>query len=56
MRPRIVGSRPAGLIAPPWFGDDGGGVVLPGAVLERVGLTAPLMDPDQAVLIEAVRE
>ncbi|WP_315502782.1 alpha-galactosidase [Actinomyces radicidentis] len=55
VRPRIIGSRPAGLVAPPWFGDAGEGVVLPGAVLERVGLTAPFMDPDQAVLIEAVR-
>lgn len=55
VRPRIIGSRPAGLIAPAWFGDDEG-VVLTGAVLERVGLTAPFMHPDQAILIEAVRQ
>jgi alpha-galactosidase len=35
----------------PWLGN---GVELPGAVLTRVGVAAPLLNPDQAVLLHAV--
>ena len=54
IRPAIVGAVPSGLVAPPWWGDrtDGfPGTVLTGATLEHVGVAAPIMHPDQAVLL-----
>lgn len=46
--------RPHGLIAPDWMTRalDGEEVVLPGSALLRAGLDAPVLDPEQAILLE----
>lgn len=58
LRPVLIGGRPSNLIPPPWLdralAEDG--LVLPGAALERSGLTAPLLDPEQGLLFSLVRE
>lgn len=54
VRPRVLGQAPSGLVAPPWF-NDGEGVVVTGAVAGSVGLVAPALNPDQALLIEIER-
>ena len=43
--PRVVQDAP-----PPWFA--AGGVDLPGAVLSEIGLPAPLLSPQQALMLE----
>ncbi len=55
VRPVRIGSAPSGLIAPPWFGPHWEGVSATGAQLAAVGLTAPVLHPDQSLLIEAQR-
>lgn len=55
IRPRLVGTPPSGLVAPPWFGDDGEGLEMTGALAAAVGLTVPVMDPDQAILVEVAQ-
>ncbi|MBE6481875.1 MAG: alpha-galactosidase [Actinomyces ruminicola] len=55
VRPLRVGSEPSGLVAPPWFGEGNEGVSSTGAQLAAVGLTAPVLHPDQSLLIEAFR-
>ncbi|MDH6237641.1 alpha-galactosidase [Cryobacterium sp. CG_9.6] len=49
VRPLVVGPLPRTLqtVAPLWLAD---GVVLSGAILARVGLAAPLLTPEQAIL------
>ena len=46
--------RPHGLIAPVWMRRalDGEAVVLPGSALLRAGIDAPVLDPEQAILLE----
>ena len=52
VRPQPPGDVPAGLgfVAPAWLA---GGVTLPGAVLGHAGLRAPLLFPEQLLLIRA---
>ncbi|MEP6799537.1 MAG: alpha-galactosidase [Lapillicoccus sp.] len=60
VRPALVGAAPSGLGPPQWWGEPVGGdypgVVATGAALERTGLAAALLNPDQALLylVEAV--
>jgi alpha-galactosidase len=59
IRPVLVGSRPSGLEAPAWWGSESAGypgAVLPGAALAEVGVAAPIVHPDQAVLFHAERQ
>ena len=58
LRPLSVGERPSNLIRPPWLqrAAEEDGVILPGAVLTRSGLTAPLFDPEHGMLLSLVRE
>jgi alpha-galactosidase len=59
IRPVLVGSRPSGLEAPAWWGPESAGypgAVLPGAALAEVGVAAPIVHPDQAVLFHAERQ
>jgi alpha-galactosidase len=59
IRPMLVGNRPSGLEAPAWWGPEGAGYpgsVLSGAALAEVGVAAPIMHPDQAVLFHAERQ
>ena len=55
-RYRVVTLRPGGEpravqdAPPPWYAD--GGIDLPGAVLGEIGLTMPLLSPQQAVVLE----
>ncbi len=54
IRPAIVGEVPSGLVPPPWWGDESEGypgTVLSGSTLEHVGVAAPILHPDQAVLL-----
>ena len=55
VRPVFVGSVPSGLRAPRWWGEPAGslfpGAVFPGAALEHTGVAAPVVHPDQVVLI-----
>lgn len=53
LRPRIIGTPPEGLVAPPWFGDGLQGVVMTGRALRCHGVALPLLDPDQGLLLEA---
>ncbi len=57
LRPVIVGTPPVGLRDPHWWGPapDHPGAVFSGAVLAEVGVAAPLVFPDQVVLLHAVR-
>lgn len=52
IRPVLVGEEPAGLQLPPW-GEQG--VAMSGAALAGIGVQAPALFPDQALIIE-VRE
>lgn len=54
VRPLLVGEPPAGLQAARWWGaaPDYPGNVFTGAVLEQVGVAAPIIFPDQVVLLE----
>ena len=55
VRPVIVGAAPSGLKPPQWWGGPGfPGAVFTGAALELVGVAAPIVHPDQVVLIEVV--
>ncbi len=72
IRPVIVGNAPSGLVAPPWFGlaDDYErtdlrefsysqhipGIVMTGQALQQVGVHAPRLHPDQALLIDITEE
>ena len=59
IRPMLVGSRPWGLEAPAWWGPESAGYpgsVLSGAALAEVGVAAPIVHPDQAVLFHAERQ
>ncbi|MGO2558777.1 alpha-galactosidase [Brachybacterium sp.] len=58
LRPLLIGERPSNLIPPPWLERalEEDGLALPGAVLVRSGLTAPLLDPEQGLLFSLVRE
>jgi alpha-galactosidase len=58
VRPVLIGARPSGLKPPRWWGaPDFPGVVLTGAALERAGVAAPILHPDQVALLrmDAVR-
>jgi alpha-galactosidase len=58
VRPVIVGAAPSGLRAPAWWGserDGYPGTVLSGAGLAEVGVTPPVVHPDQAVLFRVER-
>ena len=57
LRPLLVGPPPAGLRAPLWWGPgpDHPGAVLSGAAIEHVGVAAPVVAPDQVVLLHAER-
>jgi len=52
VRPLLPGALPAGLVAPPWFGPTGRGVVVSGGVLLRSGLRMPPIAPEHALVIE----
>jgi alpha-galactosidase len=55
VRPVLVGPAPSGLRPPQWWGAaeaDHPGAVLTGAALEHVGVAAPIVHPDQAVLLQ----
>jgi alpha-galactosidase len=55
VRPVIVGAAPSGLKPPQWWGGPGfPGAVFTGAALELVGVAAPIVHPDQVVLVEVV--
>jgi len=58
LRPLLIGERPSNLITPPWWQRalDEDGLVLPGTVLLHAGLTAPLIDPEQGLLLSLQRE
>ncbi|WP_422116737.1 alpha-galactosidase [Brachybacterium sp. UNK5269] len=58
IRPLQIGERPSGLGAPAWLrrAADADGLLVPGAVLVRSGLAAPLLDPEQALLFSLRRE
>lgn len=43
------GAAPSGLRTPPWWSAEG--TVVPGAVLERVGLQVPAVHPEQSVVL-----
>ena len=57
VRPVLVGSAPSGLKPPRWWGertsDAAGfpGAVFTGAALEHVGVAAPILHPDQVLLL-----
>jgi len=51
VRPEVGDVPTSGRSQAPWLGM---GVELPGAALTRIGLAAPLLHPDQAVLLHAV--
>jgi alpha-galactosidase len=54
LRPVIVGSAPSGLRTPYWWGDPPyRGAVFSGAALAHVGVAAPMIHPDQVVLLRA---
>jgi alpha-galactosidase len=57
VRPLVVGTPPAGLEPARWWGDapEFPGSVLTGAVLADVGVAAPIVFPDQVVLLHAAR-
>ena len=57
LRPVIVARPPAGLWGPSWWGPGPTypGAVFTGATLEQVGVAAPLLFPDQGVLLHAER-
>lgn len=57
LRPVVVGTPPEGLTGARWWGaaPDYPGAVFTGAVLAEVGVAAPLVFPDQVVLLHAVR-
>jgi len=57
VRPVIVGRAPSGLRPPRWWGGPGSpGASFTGAALEHVGVAAPIVHPDQVVLLEVLRE
>jgi alpha-galactosidase len=54
LRPVIVGSAPSGLRPPYWWGvPPYRGAVFSGAALAHVGVAAPMVHPDQVVLLRA---
>lgn len=58
VRPLLLGEGPTGLSLPPWWrrAAEQDGLVVPGSVLERSGLAAPLINPEQGLLLSLVRE
>jgi alpha-galactosidase len=53
VRPVVVGAAPSGLRPPSWWGGPGfPGARFTGAALEHVGVAAPIVHPDQVVLLE----
>ncbi len=54
VEPVMIGRPPPGLRIPAWWGQDADprATILPGRVLERVGLMDAPVDPDQVVLYE----
>jgi alpha-galactosidase len=57
LRPLVVGTPPGGLEPARWWGDGPAypGVVVTGGTIEHVGVAAPVVFPDQAVLFHATR-
>ena len=53
LRPVLIGTAPAGLRAPAWWGPDRSGAVFSGAALEHAGVANARHFPDQAVLYRA---
>ncbi len=57
VRPVLVGSAPSGLKPPRWWGERASdaagfpGAVFTGAALEHVGVAAPILHPDQVLLL-----
>jgi len=51
--PVIVAVAPEGLFPPPWFGEDGEGVVMTGRMLDLFGLHTPKLFTDQVLLFSA---
>lgn len=51
VRPVIVGTHPAGLIDPPWFGPTHEGVLMTGRMLDLSGIHTPKLFTDQVLLI-----
>lgn len=51
----LIGERPSGLRAPAWLTAEDG-IALTGAALMNVGLATPQMNPEQALVLELVRE
>ncbi len=52
VRPVLVGGEPSGLQPPPWWGGpEYPGAVFLGAALEAPGVAAPVVHPDQVVLL-----
>jgi alpha-galactosidase len=58
LRPLLPSGPPSHLTAPPWLARalEEGSAGLPGAVLARSGLAAPLLDPEQGLLLSLTRE
>ena len=57
VRPVVVGAAPSGLKPPRWWGGPGfPGAVFTGAALEHVGVAAPIVHPDQVVLLRMDEE
>ncbi len=52
IRPLLIGDPPDGLIPPPWFGSNNQGIAMSGKMLRLHGVAAPLIYPDQAILLE----
>jgi len=57
LQPVVVGTPPVGLADAHWWGPgpDHPGAIFTGAVLAEVGVAAPMVFPDQVVLLHAVR-
>lgn len=51
--PIVVGSTPHGLRPPAWWGADNAGAIFSGQALAKIGVHAPLLNPDQAFLLRA---
>jgi alpha-galactosidase len=57
VRPVLVGRAPSGLKPPRWWGGHGfPGAVFTGAALEQGGVAAPIVHPDQVVLLRLDEE
>ena len=58
LRPVLPSGPPSHLTSPPWLARAlaEGSVLLPGAVLTTSGLAAPLLDPEQGLMLSLTRE